>query len=157
MNRPKDVNASSPWNMRIWDDDNGEWLCQSDKDALTYYGFDITGGETTEFQGLPKWHPNRHLIWEQSTALRDKNGVEIYEGDVVSEHNGDIIGKIVRSISGEWRIEWMGVFGGSSVLYDETSMCEVIGTIHEPPKDFHPEHLKRMKVTISKGDANERA
>ena len=71
------------------------------------------------------------FLLEQSTALRDKNGVEIYEGDVVSEHNGDIIGKIVRSISGEWRVEWMGIFGGSSVLYDETSMCEVIGTIHE--------------------------
>lgn len=75
----KDLNAPSRWNMRIWDDDKKEWLCQSDKDALTYYGFDITGGETTEFQGLPKWHPDRHLIWEQSTGLKDKNSKEIYE------------------------------------------------------------------------------
>ena len=59
MNRPKDVNASSPWNMRIWDDDNDEWLCQSDKEALTYYGFDIRGGEVTEGNGLPKFSFNR--------------------------------------------------------------------------------------------------
>lgn len=127
----KDLNAPSRWNMRIWDDDNDEWLCQSDKNASTYYGFDITGGEITEFQGLPKWHTGRHLIWEQSTGLKDRYGKEIYEGDIVSERHGDIIGKIVRKPSGEYRITWIGVFGGEPVLYDHRSLCEVIGNIHE--------------------------
>lgn len=129
----KDLNAPSRWNMRIWDDDNDEWLCQSDKNASTYYGFDITGGEITEFQGLPKWHTGRHLIWEQSTGLKDRYGKEIYEGDIVSERHGDIIGKIVRKPSGEYRIIWIGVFGGESVLCDHRSLCEVIGNIHETP------------------------
>lgn len=71
---------------------------------------------------------------EQYTGLKDKNGKEIYKGDIVDEHNGDVVGKIVQITSGEWRIEWIGIFGGSSSLYSHASLCRVIGNIRENPE-----------------------
>lgn len=68
---------------------------------------------------------------ELPTGLEDRSGKEIYIGDIVSERHGDIIGKVVQKPSGEYRIAWIGVFGGESVLCDHRSLCEVIGNVHE--------------------------
>lgn len=145
MSRPKDLNAPSRWNMRIWDDDKKEWLCQSDKDALTYYGFDITGGETTEFQGLPKWHPDRHLIWEQSTGLKDKNGKEIYEGDILEFTKDPVQAVVIWNQShAEFQIKWLDCKVEDSLswhLHDHGG-AEVIGNIHEKDKLVDFDHVK---------------
>ncbi len=88
------------------------------------------------------------VILMQFTGLKDKNGVEIYEGDVVnvvsSFRKGNITGTIVwndkllrleiraggRSSGVKW-INW---------LLEKSATIEVIGNIHENPELLEAPH-----------------
>lgn len=135
--------------FRIWDLDKNEWLSESDDDALTYYGFHLIG-EVMTVQSPRNWQVNG--VVEQFTGLCDKNGKEIYEGDIVCF--GDtkyphivVYEKTAFRLKNDIGVGWCPI--------GELEEMEVIGNIHEPPKDFSPEHLKRMGVTISKGGVDE--
>lgn len=79
----------------------------------------------------------------QFTVLRDRNGKEIYEGDIVNKqyHNltvGDGIGVVKMDegsdSDGYFHGHWLGWKAGDSSLLDVHKECEIIGNIWENPE-----------------------
>ncbi|HFU1894780.1 TPA: YopX family protein [Streptococcus pyogenes] len=116
-------------NFRAWDKSNKK-MC--DVKALS----EFNGGEVTikrDGENASYVVPIERVILMQSTGLKDKNGVEIFDGDVVNfmVPNQMISGtyQIRQAKSGEWRLD--NRVQGRPLYISGSYHCEVVGNVWE--------------------------
>ncbi len=75
--------------------------------------------------------PQEKGVLMQYTGLRDKNGKEIYEGDIIRRD----VGPYFENFAIEWTEDICGEYGCIGWnLTNHTAYCEVIGNIYENPE-----------------------
>jgi hypothetical protein len=84
----------------------------------------------------PRGFGHKKIIPEtlgQYTGMKDCNGVEIYEGDLLSEPISPVGGKDGGYLYKTRVIEWLGAQSGYK-LHGPQAASKVIGNIHENPE-----------------------
>lgn len=117
--------SESRFKFRAWDKLEKRML------EVVQINFGVNGDVRT----INKWIKSDRFILLQNTGLKDKNGKEIFEGDIIKTVFN--INSIVSFVNGCFVL-----FGDDDreLLCTACSMEEVIGSIHE-----HPELLETVK------------
>lgn len=130
--------------FRVWDKGNEQYLNLSEVDYLTLdtENGGLIIGFLDELMTEMTYMPEKDMVVEQCTGIKDKNGNLIYEGDIldcelqdIASHGYPFIhfkkGVVKRAKNGAYCVEGDDDFYASDItLYP----IEIIGNIHEQPE-----------------------
>lgn len=114
--------------FRVWSEDQKTYNYQFPYNKLGQFYVSENGKVFSDFGNTvaPEVRQEAFVV-EQYTGLKDKNGKEIYEGDIISFH--DYGSFAIKFHKGCFRL------GSGDLLYAyPSSAIEVIGNIHENPE-----------------------
>ncbi|WP_368739398.1 YopX family protein [Enterococcus faecalis] len=77
--------------------------------------------------GNGMWGMIDKYVLMQSTGLKDKNGVEIFEGDIGWDDHQEVHGQVIFE-NGAFKYEWDNI---SEDLFEATDDIEIVGNIYE--------------------------
>lgn len=113
--------------FRVWDKNN--------KKMLNWKGLDLTKelgeDEITIFEPTGQFaQPMYFYETMQSTGLKDNDGIEFYEKDIVRNIDSEELG-VVEYDEGQFRVSYNGV---SEQLWEIDKDLQIIGNIYEHPE-----------------------
>ncbi|EOA7249088.1 YopX family protein [Enterococcus faecalis] len=93
----------------------------------TYEITEIDFGDEQLKTELGDWWSFGEVEIMQSTGLKDKNGVEIFEGDIGWDDHQEVHGQVIFE-NGAFKYEWDNI---SEDLFEATDDIEIVGNIYE--------------------------
>ena len=116
--------------FRAWDKPANDWL----ETELKFYGFHLFGECTLLCP--PSMVSLCNVEIDQFTGMQDKNGIDVYEGDLIELHgnkNGCVQVCFINAYVGGWVLS-EALENHISLGARAPSDIEVIGNIHENPE-----------------------
>lgn len=113
--------------FRAWDTKINEMLPVV---KLNFQAKEVTYYESEDYEDKSDWQHFENCILMQYTGLKDKNGVDVYDGDILKANHTTVA------------VEWTGHSWGAAneldnedyIVITDPGSFEVIGNIHENPE-----------------------
>ena len=124
--------------FRAWDNEN-KYMITSKQGIFTALrnSMNITVQDNGYYNNGDLLKPNKEkYTLMQYTGLKDKNGVEIYEDDIVKYEGEDTSYVVMFDPTGYWCLDGNGARNSEMLYYEDVfKYLEVIGNIYENEVD----------------------